>query len=92
MDRGVWQATIHGVTRVRHNLVTKPLPPSESKFRPQSKVFCIGYTICNMWVCTAAVVLSLVMVSDKLHSGSTPLMSLVNLDKLFNMSFSFFFC
>ena len=24
MDRGAWQATVHGVTRVRHNLVTKP--------------------------------------------------------------------
>ena len=23
MDRGVWQATVHGVARVRHNLVTK---------------------------------------------------------------------
>ena len=25
--RGVWQATVHGVTRVGHNLVTKPPPP-----------------------------------------------------------------
>ena len=24
MDRGVWQATVHGVARVRHDLVTKP--------------------------------------------------------------------
>ena len=23
MDRGAWQATVHGITRVRHNLVTK---------------------------------------------------------------------
>ena len=29
MDRGAWQATVHGVARVGHNLVTKPppLPP-----------------------------------------------------------------
>ena len=27
MDRRAWQATIHGVTRVRHDLVTKPSPP-----------------------------------------------------------------
>ena len=27
MDRGAWQATVHGVTRVRHNLATKPPPP-----------------------------------------------------------------
>ena len=24
MDRGAWWATVHGVTRVRHNLATKP--------------------------------------------------------------------
>ena len=24
MDRGAWRATVHGVTRVRHDLVTKP--------------------------------------------------------------------
>ena len=26
MDRGAWQATVHGVTRVRHDLASKPLP------------------------------------------------------------------
>ena len=26
-DRGDWQATVHGVTRVGHDLVTKPPPP-----------------------------------------------------------------
>ena len=26
VDRGAWQATVHGVTRVGHDLVTKPLP------------------------------------------------------------------
>ena len=26
MDRGAWQATIYGVTRVGHNLATKPPP------------------------------------------------------------------
>ena len=26
MDREAWQVTIHGVTRVRHNLATKPPP------------------------------------------------------------------
>ena len=26
MDRGAWQATVHGVARVRHNLATKPKP------------------------------------------------------------------
>ena len=28
MDRGAWQATVHGIARIRHNLVTKPLPPT----------------------------------------------------------------
>ena len=26
MDRGAWKATVHGVTRVGHNLATKPPP------------------------------------------------------------------
>ena len=26
MDRGAWRATVHGVTRVGHDLVTKPPP------------------------------------------------------------------
>ena len=27
MDRGDWQATVHGAARVRHGLATKPQPP-----------------------------------------------------------------
>ena len=27
MDRGAWQATVHGVSRVAPNLVTTPPPP-----------------------------------------------------------------
>ena len=30
MDRGAWKATVHGVTRVRHDWATKPLPPYSS--------------------------------------------------------------
>ena len=26
MDRGAWRAIVHGVSRVRHDLVTKPSP------------------------------------------------------------------
>ena len=29
MDRGAWPATVQGVARVRHDLVTKPPPPVE---------------------------------------------------------------
>ena len=32
MDRGVWWATVHGVTRVGHNLDTKPPPPTHPLF------------------------------------------------------------
>ena len=28
MDRGAWQATVHGITRVGQDLGTKPPPPS----------------------------------------------------------------
>ena len=27
MDRGAWQATVHGAARVRHDLATNPPPP-----------------------------------------------------------------
>ena len=29
MDKGAWQATVHEVARVGHDLVTKPPPPRE---------------------------------------------------------------
>ena len=31
MNRGAWQATFHGIARVRHDLVTKPPPPHRKK-------------------------------------------------------------
>ena len=34
MDRGAWQATVHGVPRVRHDLVTKPPSPPSSFLPP----------------------------------------------------------
>ena len=30
MDRGAWQATVHGVTRVGHDLLTKPPPLTQT--------------------------------------------------------------
>ena len=27
MDRGAWQAIVHGIAGVRYNLATKPPPP-----------------------------------------------------------------
>ena len=32
MDTGAWQAIVHGVARVRHNLGTKPPPPQNDKW------------------------------------------------------------
>ena len=33
MDRGDWQATVHGIARVGHDLATKPpSPPDDHKF------------------------------------------------------------
>ena len=42
MDRGGWQATVHGVARVGHDLATKPPPPPPeilSHELPYSQVF-----------------------------------------------------
>ena len=40
MDRGAWQATVHGAARVAHDLVTKPPPPCDPQlFTCFSKVF-----------------------------------------------------
>ena len=33
MDKGAWQATVHGVTRVGHDLATKPLSQPHHKSR-----------------------------------------------------------
>ena len=33
MDRGAWQVTVHGVTRIRHDLATKPKPPLSYKVK-----------------------------------------------------------
>ena len=30
MNRGTWWAIVHGVARLKHDLATKPLPPSLS--------------------------------------------------------------
>ena len=40
MDRGAWQATVHGVTRVGHKLVTKP--PLAPQFYIHFLLFILG--------------------------------------------------
>ena len=34
MNRGAWQASVHGIPRARHDLATKPPPPSPRKLMP----------------------------------------------------------
>ena len=31
MDKGAWLATVHGVVRVGHDLITKPPPPQSNR-------------------------------------------------------------
>ena len=42
MDRGVWWATVHGVARVWHDLVTKP-PPATTKIILHKLLFFMGF-------------------------------------------------
>ena len=37
MDRGDWQATVHGVARVRHDLMIKPPPPAHTRVQPSMR-------------------------------------------------------
>ena len=43
MDRGAWQAIVHGITRVRHDLETKAPPP------PDEKTLEVGSTTISMF-------------------------------------------
>ena len=38
MDRGAWQVIVHGVTRVWHDLATKPPPPHAYVYQTAQKV------------------------------------------------------
>ena len=38
MDRGAWQATVRGVPRVGHNLVTKRPPPTPNEGHDEGTV------------------------------------------------------
>ena len=39
MDRGDWQVTVHGITRVGHDLVTKPPPPVNITFQREKILY-----------------------------------------------------
>ena len=46
MDRGAWQATVHGIARVRHDLATKPPPPRLVYSPFPHSPFLILYLLC----------------------------------------------
>ena len=54
MDRGAWQATVHGVTRVRQVLAAKPLPRVVRKECAREPVVrsssgkCVCVCVCEM--------------------------------------------
>ena len=37
MNRGAWQAIVHGIPSVGHKLVTKPPPPREKNYMQKKK-------------------------------------------------------
>ena len=47
MDRGAWQATVHGFARVRHDLVTKPVLVSTRWVRAAFHVAWIWFLFLN---------------------------------------------
>ena len=40
MDRGVWQATVHGFARVRHDLATKS-PMKQNALKYVNSLYCV---------------------------------------------------
>ena len=50
MGRGAWQATVHGVARVGHDLVTKPPPLIWSQDDPLSQIVKIMFTFLTLAV------------------------------------------
>ena len=67
MDRGAWQATVHGFARVRHDLVTKPVLVSARWVRAAFHVYYYIPFICQ--VLFKALILTLMAVP---HFTSTP--------------------
>ena len=68
MDRGAWRVTVHGVTRVEHNLTTKPPPgkntragchfllQGSSQPRDQTCISCLVGRFFTIWAIREALV------------------------------------
>ena len=61
MDRGSWWATVHGIARVGHDLVTKPPPPPYFLDERSVPVFCLFFKLdCSFsyrWVLREIIIL-----------------------------------
>ena len=55
MDRGAWRATVHGVTRVEHDLVTKP--PPKYKWERNENPFVENNCVNKCWPINSLIVL-----------------------------------
>ena len=64
-DRGAWRATVHGVTRVRHDVATNPPPPLYSKCSFSSSAWKFRKT--KDYGSPGCAVLSLSVMSDSLR-------------------------
>ena len=78
MDRGTWQASFHGVTRVRHDRVTKPPPPLikttniillsiDCNFKAENDIDLHRMNIIYWIFCNSSVQFSRSVVSDSLQ-------------------------
>ena len=59
MDKGAWQATVHAVTKVGHDLLTKPPPPTkgcEETSGGDGYIYCFDYSCGFMDVCACVLV------------------------------------
>ena len=50
MDREAWRATVHGVTRVRRNLATKPPPPFTCLYNSNILILCFSCYKISMFI------------------------------------------
>ena len=106
MDRGTWQASFHGVTRVRHDRVTKPPPPlikttniillsSDCNFKAENDIDLHRMNIIYWIFCNSSVQFSRSVVSDSLQphglQHTRPPLSITNSWSLLKlMSIDFF--
>ena len=64
IDRGIWQAIVHGVTRVGHDLVTKPPPCLYSRLKTNNdnktwiSIYFISFILDYSWSFSVFLIIS----------------------------------